>query len=225
MASDFRFPFPVVAAGETTSGGLSESVSAVEWTAEGVVMFGVGWVACGLAAAWVLWRRGHEFVPNAVVGGVLGPLFVFLAYDAVRYREPRQVLELVPPTGADCLLVAVAGEVSDADLVRVRAFVDDYLGDGAVVVGAVVPFESVEHFLDRGPDAVPASLVRLAESLAGLEPGQLLLPGLAEEAIVLGGGVGAARVLVCGSKAGGLVARLEARLSIPVVDLEPVSAT
>jgi hypothetical protein len=62
------------------------ALSAPPWL-QAVLLLGV-WIGTGVGAAVLLGRRGHDLRSVVGLGAALGPLFVPLALDHVRHRDP-----------------------------------------------------------------------------------------------------------------------------------------
>ncbi len=188
-----------------------------------VILLAGSWMVIGLATAMVLKRRGHEFGPNAALGIILGPIFVFLAFDMVRRREsdkPIRVSESAKSTGQS-VLVVVVGELPDpgTDIREVIASVGEF---GTVTVAVPVEYEVAErvHGMGKSP---PSSeiLDEVAEALDDLSPGKMMLPGRVETSIAAGvRETGAELVLLVGSESSSITSELDRKLDIPVVRID-----
>lgn len=152
------------------------------WILVGVL----AWTGCGVAAAVVLHRRGHDLRSLLGLALVLGPLFVPLAMDYVRSREPAArpiVLCRTPrPTRGAHVVVAVLGDGHDA--ADATAVLDRFGAVGAVTIVSTIDFQAAER-----PEDDPAR-VRAARRLAGAAtllhdppPGRVLLPGTLSEGL------------------------------------------
>ncbi|MGH9183325.1 MAG: hypothetical protein ACRDZ9_05865 [Acidimicrobiales bacterium] len=149
----------------------------------------VAWVTSGLVTAYVMRRRGHDFRPVAALGFVFGPLFIPLALDAVRHREPRAPSHLLSDGRwaggpVDVLIGLVGPAETVADVVPVL----DLLGPrvGRVTVAVAIDYESAESddWSDaKGPAALELKLA--AVLLSGRhEPATVLVAGSPERAFV-----------------------------------------
>ncbi|HEU4894813.1 MAG TPA: hypothetical protein VFT85_03155 [Acidimicrobiia bacterium] len=191
----------------------------VEGTAGQVLLFAACWVGVGLATAVVLRRRAHEFGPNAALGAVLGPVFVFLAYDMVRRREDEKPIELAPPPSSTgpAVLAIVAGELGDPFSARTALA---SIGETGPVTAAVpVEYEVAERVHRFGDPAPPSSaLDDLAASLAEFDPGLMMLPGRLGRSIPRGvAETGAELVVIVGTESESIAPGLESQLSTHVV--------
>jgi len=184
-----------------------------------VFLFAACWVGVGLATAAVLRRRGHEFGPNAALGAVLGPVFLFLAYDIVRRREDEKPIELSSPPSSEGLavLVIVAGDLRDPG--SARAAVASVGEPGRVTAAVPVEYEVAER-VHRFGDPAPSSqaLDDLAASLSDYDPGLMMLPGRVDRSIPRGvAETGAELVVIVGEESESIAPGLEAKLSTHIV--------
>ncbi len=141
----------------------------------------LAWACTGVLTAYLLRRRGHDFAPAAVLGFVLGPLFIPLAVDAVRHREravpPVRLSPGVPAGGPVDVLIGLDGE---ADPVAPAQAAVGLLGPriGRLTLARAVDFESAESddwFDAKGEAALELELTSVL--LPGHEPSTVLLPG------------------------------------------------
>lgn len=164
----------------------------MELNAQGVAYSGtalvMGWVCSGLLTAYLLRRRGHEFVPAAVLGLVFGPLFIPLAVDAVRHREravrPVHLSPGAPGGGPVDVLVGLDGAADSVALARAAV---QLLGPriGRLTLARAVEFESAERndwFDAKGEAALELELTSVL--LPGYVPSTVLLPGDPRKALV-----------------------------------------
>jgi len=103
------------------------------------------WATLGVSAALLLRRRGHEFPPAALLGVVLGPLFIPLARRDLREHTPGElsiVLHPAPLTdgGIDVLVAADLADTDDG----VGGAIERHIGHtyGRLVIGAAIDYES-----------------------------------------------------------------------------------
>lgn len=178
------------------------------------------WIAVGLATAVVLRRRGHEFGPNAVLGAILGPAFVFLALDTIRRREHIKPIELSPSStaGGKRLLIVAVGHVDDP--ASTFEMVPEAVGEiGPVTLAVPVEHEVAErvHRMDGSPPP-SEDLDRIADTLSRYSPGRMMLPGRVEEAIPIGvSETGADVVLLVGEGSSAVAPGLEDLLDATVI--------
>ncbi|MBY5162646.1 hypothetical protein [Salsipaludibacter albus] len=167
---------------ETGHVQLVAVVGTVSWVVLGVL----AWVGSGVTAAVVLHRRGHDLRSLLGLALVFGPLFVPLALDYVRHREPAaRPIELCrTPTarrGAH-VVVVVLGDGHDA--ADASALLDRLGPIGAVTVVTTIDFQTAER-----PDDDPVRMAaarRLAAAATFLHeppPGRVLLPGTLEQGL------------------------------------------
>lgn len=146
------------------------------------------WIGTGVATALVLRRRGHDFRALVALGLMLGPLFIPLALDAVRHREPRACALVVrrcrSSTSGTSTLVVLDGRPGSAGAARcvLEASGPDL---GVVTLVRVVPFEAIEgaEWSQEGDEAA-LDLERGAWLLAEHDPGAVLVPGRAAPAVL-----------------------------------------
>lgn len=198
-----------------------------------VLIFVVGWLIAGAAGALHLWRHGHRDPLWWLLGLLLGPLFLVIAWDrASRHSAP--VVRRVNSTagerpGGRSVLVAVDGSAESDQAVRDTAAV---LGDvlGRVLLATVVSVESLERrdaadeqrareLLDSRASWLPATAGVESHVVAG-QPGQALLELAAAEdvdAIAVGRrGHGLSRAVL-----GSVAAQVTAHAPIPVLVAGP----
>ncbi len=137
-----------------------------------VVLIVVAWVSVGTFLSVVMSRRGHNAFAWLVLGTLMGPLAVLLAYDASRHTEGLQPEELGPPeepakAAAGRVDVLVGCEESTGAAAAVDAVVD-LLGErlGRVTVATVVPFGDLWE--------EERSAMRQLQALADRVPGRRL---------------------------------------------------
>lgn len=163
---------------------LEHPTPALLSTTSQVLIFGLCWIGIGLATAIYLRRRAHEFPPNAALGIILGPLFIFLAYDMIRRRETEKPIALSPPSNAEGSTVLV---VAVGDLEQPGAVLEAVRGLGPVgpiIVAVPVEYEIAQRVHSLGASPPPSDqLTQLAKVLAEFEPGLMMLPGQVEKSI------------------------------------------
>lgn len=191
----------------------------------GVALLVALWIAIGLGTAFVLSRRGHEFGPNAALGVVLGPLFVFLALDTVRRREHDQPIELSSSTrsGGEHVLIVAVGDINDPGA-AIRALPTSVDELGPITLAIPVEHEVAErvHRMD-GPPPLRDELDRIAGAFPNRSPGRMLLPGRLEEAIPIGvRETEADLVVLVGSGASTVSPGLESRLNATVIRADTI---
>lgn len=181
------------------------------------------WVGIGVAAAALLGRRGHEFRSYAALGAVLGPVFVFLAFDVMRRRESERPIRLsfssASSSGPSVLVVAV-GRIrnTSATVGTMRS-----LGDTGEVYAAVPTTYEVGERVHRQGDSPPESedLDDLAFLLASYGPGLMMLPGRLERSVPAAvEETGAATVVLVGEESAAAARELEETLTAKVVRVD-----
>lgn len=228
MVRDTRFP----GQGRTTRGGprsaghtaplppprsrLDRGV--VDW----ITVVAVAWVVVGGITAVAMVRRGHDAATWAGIGFLFGPLAVAAAVAASRASTAGGDVRVLAtgrpgPGGVDVLVGLDGSPEAGAAL----AAAVDLHGDriGRLTLAAVVP-----HDAEPGPE-VALTLDDAARTVAGLEPGRVILRGepaaalarhAAEEgyALVVVGARGRGR---SSSPLGSVAARLAGGAAVPVL--------
>lgn len=155
----------------------------------GQVWLGVGvvaWVGSGVAAALVLSRRGHDLRSVLGLAVVLGPLFLPLALEFVRHREPVARAISLDPRPRDGsgghAIVALLGEAeSVVDALPVLA---SFGSVTALTLAAPIDYESADR---AAPDDVQREaerrLTAAATFLTEPIPARVMVPGTAETAL------------------------------------------
>lgn len=171
-------------------------------TTSQVLLIVACWIGVGLVTAVFLRRRAHEFPPNAALGIILGPLFLFLAYDMIRRRESEKPIILAPSseaTGPAVLIVAV-GDVDEPG--AILEAVEELGATGPIMAAVPVEYEIAHRVHSLGGSPPPSEqLNQLAGTLARLDPGLMMLPGQVEKSIPLAmKATGADLVLLVGSE-------------------------
>lgn len=142
------------------------------------------WFACGLLMARVMASRGHEFRAVAGIGAALGPLFVPLALDHLRHRDPltRPVaLEGQLAEGRRTVIVLDGEPERAADVLPVLHRLDD---PGAVTVAVPVGYSTLrapEHDRDRRAAAARARSAALL--LHDYQAVPVLAPGTTSDVV------------------------------------------
>ena len=198
---------------------LEPTLAIIDGTAGQVLLFAACWVGVGLATAFMLRRRAHEFGPNAALGAVLGPVFLFLAYDIVRRREDEMPIELAAPTPSHgpAVLVIAAGDLDDP--VAARAAVASVGELGPVTAAVPVEYEVAErvHRFGKSPP-LSTKLDDLAASLSEYDPGLMMLPGRVDRSIPRGiAETGAEVVIIVGTESDSIAPGLETQLSTHIL--------
>jgi nucleotide-binding universal stress UspA family protein len=120
-----------------------------------IVAIGV-WVALGLAAAWVMRRRGHDAFSWSILFLFLGPIALPVAVSAERHRPPESDRPMQP--GA--LDVLVAHDGSAAATAALEAALTIVGGDmTSITLAEVVDIEAATTI--RGRETTAAAQSRL----------------------------------------------------------------
>ena len=156
--------------------------SAQVWVGIGVV----AWVGSGVAAAWVLSRRGHDLRSVLGLAVVLGPLFLPLALEFVRRREPAARTLRIDPrpragTGRHAIVALLGDPESVVDALPVLA---SFGSVAALTLAAPIDYESADR---TAPDEVRREaerrLTAAATFLTDPPPSRVLVPGTPETAL------------------------------------------
>jgi len=148
--SDSRAPAieessPVLAPAASTAPaeGVAGEVLAtqIEWV---VPILGL-WAALGMSAALLLRRRGHEFPPAALLGVVMGPLFIPLAHRDLLAHTPAErwiIIDAATRRGG-AIDVLVAADLADT-AGGVGGAIEQHVGHayGRLMLGAAIDYES-----------------------------------------------------------------------------------
>jgi nucleotide-binding universal stress UspA family protein len=143
-----------------------------------VLAIGGGWATIGLILSIVMGRRGHNSIEWLVLGTLLGPLALVLAFDARRHDEslkPATVGRLGrAPRGRGPVDVLIGYDASPQSVAAIDA-VGALLGDrmGRMTIATVVSYGDL-----RGDERqATADLARIAKRLSGPRPDLRLLHG------------------------------------------------
>lgn len=141
-------------------------------------VLGLLWVASGLVVARVMAARGHEFRTVAGLAAMMGPLFLPLALDHLRRRDPftRPVPLRGELTEGKRTVVVLNGPAERAaDVLPVLRRLED---PGTLTLAVPVGFSTLrapEHDVDRR--AAEARAHAAAALLADFDPVVVLAPG------------------------------------------------
>jgi hypothetical protein len=152
-----------------------------------IVVVVVLWCGTGLAIAWLVARRGHEFRHAGPLGLVFGPLLLGLLTATLRPQEETAKPVVVRPArtlgGNQRVLVAVIGDPSQiVDALPVLRFTAQHIAQ--VEIARPVTFDVARAGPDDG-DRVEAAreLEEAALFLEDLQPGLVLVPGRGVDAV------------------------------------------
>ena len=186
------------------------------WIGAGVLV----WVASGVVAAYVLGRRGHHLRSLIGLAVVLGPLFVPLAWDFARRREPAAVpINLDPAprpgTGRHAIVALLGAPESVVDALPVLA---SYGAFTAITLAAPIDYESADRSAsDEGRVAAERRLSAAATFLTDVTPARVLVPGTPETALARLVGPEHDVIVITGATHDVGAERLSAAVGIPVV--------
>lgn len=188
----------------------------------GVVWFGsavVVWVLAGVVTAVVLSRRGHDLRSVLGLAIVLGPLFVPLAREFVRNREPaaRPIRLDPPPDGSGRhAIVAVLG--APESVVDALPVLEGFRPVSAVTLTTLIDYQTAER---REEDAITRDAERRLTAAAAfvmdLRPARVLLPGTVDTALARFAGDDHHVIVLTGATEDVGAERLSDQVGIPVV--------
>lgn len=169
----------------TVDGALGGAANlAVVSTPLQAAIFGLGWLVCGLAAALVLRRRGHDLRSVVGLAVVLGPLFIPLAVELARREAGTHPIQIVPSPDREGpqAIVVLLGDAED--VVPARPVLQSIEGLGNVCLVASVDYESAQRASwDDAKVNAEGRLRRAAELLEEFEPGSVLVAGPPEHGL------------------------------------------
>ncbi len=146
------------------------------------------WLAIGLTAALVMGRKGHDPGTWGVIGAVLGPLVVPVAWISLRRDATSGVAETLAlgrsRGGPVNILVGIDGS-TDAGAAEHAAV--DLLGNrlGRVVLATVVDPEDAQTIRGESDGTVDARrALAAASTTTALQPDTLILTGRPADALV-----------------------------------------
>lgn len=148
----------------------------------------IAWAGCGLLAAYFMKRRGHEFRSLAILGFVLGPLYIPLALNYARSERDVQPLRLAnghSGGGSLDVLIGLRGSADCmSDALRVLALLGPRIG--RVTIAAAIDYESASSNDWCGVKSTAAVELELASSVASLsfQPETVIVAGLPDQAFV-----------------------------------------
>jgi nucleotide-binding universal stress UspA family protein len=156
-------------------------------TATEVLLIGlVAWLTTGVVLAVVMGRRGHNAFEWFLIGSILGPISLPLAWARINDepRQDRDVVGAAPGHGAGPLDILVGIDGSDESLAALRAAVE--------MLGTRVrrlTLANVTDFDHGSPQAEPdrkralAILEDAAALVSASQPGTILLSGRPADAL------------------------------------------
>jgi nucleotide-binding universal stress UspA family protein len=154
-------------------------------TIEIFLIFLAAWLAIGMTLAVVMGRRGHGAFQWLLLGAVLGPLALPLAWMAIRDEaraSPRPLGESVSGGGSVDVLVGIDGSAEAANALQATI---ELVGAnvGRLTLASVVTFDESPQARSDEQRAVEL-LEAAASSIEAHVPGRVLLAGQPAEALI-----------------------------------------
>jgi len=167
------------------------------------------WMVIGVAASIVMGRRGYSSFAWFLLGAVLGPLVIPLAFGTVRAaREdprarPHPFRASAGGSGTVDMLVGIDGSAHSAGALRAAL---DLFGDriGRLTLAGVIDYDSAMSGRPGGAEGLASEgLERSAASVRAIAPGTVLLVGQPAEALMKHAAEDEYEVLVVGRRGHG----------------------
>lgn len=154
-------------------------------TIEIFLIFLAAWLAIGITLAVVMGRRGHGAFQWLLLGAVLGPLALPLAWSAIRDEvqgSARPLAESVSGGGSVDVLVGIDGSAEAANALRATI---ELVGAnvGRLTLASVVTFDESTQ-ARRDEQRAVELLEAAASSMEPRPPGRVLLSGQPAEALL-----------------------------------------
>jgi len=167
-----------------------------------LVLVMIAWVVIGLTLSAVMGRRGHDRWSWLVLGAILGPLAVVLAFGARHHAGEDGTGQVVrEPTGApgpiDVLVGADGSPESSAAAVGARALLGPRLGRLTLVT--VIPFDAPPADEQSAATALAHQATELGDTSVGME----IVRGQPADALRETAATDGYEVLACGTRGRG----------------------
>jgi nucleotide-binding universal stress UspA family protein len=154
-------------------------------TTEFLLILLAAWLATGLTLAVVMGRRGHGAFQWFLLGAVLGPLALPLAWTAIRDEHrpsPRSLGEAMSSGGSVDVLVGVDGSLEAENALKMTiALVGANIG--RLMLAHVTTFGESEQGR-RDEELAVELLDAAASSVPEFAPGRVLLTGRPADALI-----------------------------------------
>jgi nucleotide-binding universal stress UspA family protein len=160
--------------------GLARSTTAV------LLIVLAAWLGIGLTLAVVMGRRGHGAFQWFLLGAVLGPLALPLAWTAIRdegHASTSHLTESPAGGGSVDVLVGIDGSAEAAHALRTTI---ELIGTnvGRLTLANVVTFDEASPQARRDEERAAELLEATASSIQTHTPGRVLLTGRPADALM-----------------------------------------
>ncbi len=185
------------------------------------------WLTIGITLAVVMGRRGHGAFQWLILGTVLGPIALPLAWTSIRDERPAHVRELTegtPGTGDTDVLVGIDGSPESEQALRSAV---ELVGArlGRLTLAGVIDTNNTSQQARSNEERAIRLLEGSVASTDGHEPATILLSGQPAEALASHAGKEGYDLLVVGRRGRGLskavlgstAARVANRTHVPVL--------
>ncbi len=155
-------------------------------TTEVLLILLAAWLATGLTLAVVMGRRGHGAFQWFLLGAVLGPLALPLAWTSLRDEGRASAVPLadsVSGGGSVDVLVGIDGSADASQALRVAI---ELIGTdiGRLTLASVVTFDETSPQARRDKERAVELLEAAASSIQTHTPGRVLLTGQPADALM-----------------------------------------
>ncbi|MGH2630783.1 MAG: universal stress protein [Actinomycetota bacterium] len=155
-------------------------------TTEVLLILFAAWLATGVTLAVVMGRRGHGAFQWFLLGAVLGPLALPLAWTSIRDEDratERPLAEALSSGGSVDVLVGIDGSAEAAHALRTAI---ELIGTnvGRLTLANVVTFDETSPQARRDEQRAAELLEAAASSIVTQAPGRMLLTGQPAEALM-----------------------------------------
>jgi nucleotide-binding universal stress UspA family protein len=185
------------------------------------------WLTVGVTLAVVMGRRGHGAFEWFLLGAILGPIALPLAWTRVRderHPQTRELAEGVAGAGIVDVLVGIDGSrESEAALVSAVELLGPRIG--RLTLASVTEFDDTSAQAQENARRAVEALERSAHSVGVPEPGMVLLTGRPSDALTRQAVEGGYQLIVVGRRGrgatkavlGSTATRIANRTHLPVL--------